>query len=81
MLGVDLVGGDSAKHMSRSKKADEGFFKSDQDYKEGDGEEFPEWQNEPAIPELHASIDGNGSSLKSNRYVPLCGVRYSRGNN
>lgn len=75
MLGVDLTGGDSAKHLGSLKKANSGNMSKacDADCKDEDGEEIPPWQEKTGIHELHVPHSGNESTLSSTRYVPTCG--------
>lgn len=72
MLGVDLVGEDSADRLLGPKKAKGGKVpsKSDSEYKAEDEEELPAWQDQPAIPEMYVGInisDSGGSGSVGGR--------------
>ena len=72
MLGVDIVDDKRADELLGPKKAkggkdkgkDKGPSKSDSDYKAEDEEELPSWQDQPAIPELHAADISSSSTVR-----------------
>ena len=74
MLGVDVVGDNTADELLGPKKRKGGkkVSKIDSDCKaeDEDEEELPAWQDQPSIPEFHAdTVIIGGSSSSSGRYA------------
>lgn len=63
MLGLDLVDGDGTDRLLGPKKAKrrKAALGSEPEYKTEDGEELPAWQDQSAIPEMHADNNARNS--------------------